>query len=97
MPQSVKQPATAADKAARREENLRAALRNFDSLPDAAAYRIQPAVVISGESRAAFYAGSKANRRPPIFKLAGGRASGVQVGELRRFLADRANYRAPQV
>lgn len=66
----------------------------FDQLPADARVRIPDVLAITGFSRSTFYSLAKAGRVPPVVKLAGGRSSGVRVGDLRRFLKDPIGYRA---
>ncbi|WP_420465027.1 helix-turn-helix transcriptional regulator [Panacagrimonas sp.] len=67
----------------------------FDQLPADARVRIPDALAVTGFSRSTFYSLAKAGRVPPVVKLAGGRSSGVIVGELRKYLTDSEGYRAP--
>lgn len=67
----------------------------FDDLPDAARVRVPVALAVTGLRRSSYYDKAKRLAAPPVLKLCGGRASGVNVGELRRFLAEPEKYKAP--
>lgn len=84
---------TAESRVARRAARLRESVAMFDILPAPAILKIPVVLQIASESRAGWYAGVKKKTRPPIVKIAGGRASGVEAGELRRYLAEQGSYR----
>lgn len=68
----------------------------ISELPDEALVKIPVALALTGKSRSVVYTESKLGRFPPIIKIGNSRASGLRLGEIRRYLQDPAGYRAPK-